>query len=531
MTQKPGIIGLANNKIGAVQVNMVDYKPFRTPETPLDPAEVEQSRKAVRALLDSLRTNTNFIPRGKDKTIAEIDLASHEIETKLRLTLQFGQLDDPYPKPFALPVPSQFRDKNYSSLHEALKAISRVDPGGNVPNMVRNLAHAIECGVAPEGQTIDLYTTSDPEFERWFDEQSSKVHERIHKTLLSVPARKGLHLQYARDDGATGTMGIGTRMHSTLTDMERHVRRLAGNNHNLVSESLYELTRGKPELGQYQEFQNPSTAFRQQCGFQNYSHTFMEGKQIPTISMNTDEMVEYVRSVEIRRDAPNSSNEPVDVNDSSLLFAAPLDKSRTLHPTTITMVNESFNRYFVAVSPKPQNTIHFPVNVSCGEFGGYNIACLPKGQDRIVVYSSVPHSKDGAAKILDMVGPNPDIDIRKQQTMGAGDSVATVLSLAHVWDVMEMLKQEAKPQHPLEDRFYEIASAIFVSLLSRVAGEVLYHSDCCDWSSVPAEAFHTIIHTTMQKSLDQATMFWRNIGAPMQTRENDWDVDIAMWKL
>ena len=130
-----------------------------------------------------------------------------------------------------------------------------------------------------------------------------------------------------------------------------------------------------------------------------------------------------------------------------------------------------------------------------------------------------------------MLGKNTDIDINKQHTMGAGDSVATVLSLSHIWDLEEMMKRHAKKEHARDPRFFETAAMVFVSLMSRVAGDILYHSSRCDWSSIPPPVFRELVGKTAEKSLDKAMDLWKGLPSPQSTKDPEWDICIAAWRL
>lgn len=133
--------------------------------------------------------------------------------------------------------------------------------------------------------------------------------------------------------------------------------------------------------------------------------------------------------------------------------------------------------------------------------------------------------------MVSTIGKNADISLGKNYVMGAGDAVATILSLAHLWDIPTILRSHAKKHYSLDARFIETASIIFVSLLSRFVGEMVFHSDRCDWTSIPQELFPEIIQRVAEKSLNAASHVWGRTEIPKQVRENEWDMDIALWKL
>ncbi len=134
--------------------------------------------------------------------------------------------------------------------------------------------------------------------------------------------------------------------------------------------------------------------------------------------------------------------------------------------------------------------------------------------------------------MLDLVGKDTEISLDIKRTMGAGDSVSSVLSMAHLWDMEELMGQMRESGHPIDTKYMEIAGTLFTSLLSRVAGEILYHSNRCDWMSVPPEKFREIIAVTAKKSLDLAADLWNQVDQkPTIAKEQEWDIDLAMWQL
>lgn len=522
--------GRTNSKLGAVQVNVVDYKPFMDMDG-IDEAEMQQIRSCTRKLIDSLRTYTTFMSPGEDKVATEIKLSNDEIGQKLHLNLLLGNKDEPFIKSLDIPVPKKYRGQSVNNLHEALAIISQLQPGGNVPNMVRNIAHAIHGKILPKDMEMLLYTTDEPVFQKWFSDLPEETRNRIDMRTMSVPSRKGLHLPYTSDlPGGIGTLGLVTPMHSTIQEMSANMGQLATCNHVLVSESYGQLVTKDNRL--YREFQNPSTAFREQCALDNYS-LMLHGGRIPIVSLNDLEMEKYLRSIESRRGLNSTSpstDELAEKKSKKPSFGQPFDENRKLSSATAELTSESFNRYFSCVTPHPEPQTYFPLSVSCGPLGGYHIACTPDGS-RYVIFSSTPQ-ESGTEKMFKIIGENEDIKMETKRTMGAGDSVSSVLSLVHLWDIDKVMSQMRSSSHPIDAKFIEISGIIFTSILSRFAGEILYHSSRCDWMSIPPDKFPDIISATAKKSLDLAACIWNSVDQkPTVACEPDWEIDIAMWQL
>lgn len=524
------ISGATNTKLGAVQINVVDYKPFLD-TTDISKEEMEAVQLVSRKLIDNLRAYTQFMTKDDDKVATNLRLVNTEIGEKLSLELELGKMEDPFLKRFDLPLPRKFRGRSVQDLHQALSEISQVQPGGNIPNMFRNMVHAIRSGLLPDTTEIDLHTTDEPVFMKWFDEIEQPIRDRVRLNMLSVPSRKGLHIPYKSDKpGGIGTLGLVTPMHSTIQAIQPNFNSLTDCNHVLVSESLGGLVTDANRR-QYREFQNPSSAFRQQCPLESYNLMLSKGR-IPFISMNMGEMDNYLKSVETRRaiNEVGTSGATNEEKKSQSFFSQPFDGQRDLNQATVQLVTEAFNRYFACITPYPEDQIYFPISVSCDAYGGYHVACTPDG-NRYAIFTSTPQG-NGAENMLKIIGPNDDIKLSTKRTMGAGDSVASILSMVHLWDIEKVIGSMRTKQHPLNPKFIEMASAIFVSLMSRFAGEVLYHSNRCDWMSVPPDVFPQIVQKTAEKSLNLAADSWNKIdGDPEVMREPEWDIDVAMWQI
>lgn len=520
-----------NSLLGAIQVNVVDYKPF-TDTSGITEAELQAIRDYCRRLIDQLRRDTTFMTPSDDKVSTVIELAQKQFDQKLHLHLLLGKGDEPLIRPVALPLPAKFHGLKPNSLHEALEVISTPQAGGNVPNMIRNITHVMRGRILPPDMQILLYSTLEPVFMEWLDAMDPAIRDHIAVKAIEIPSRKGLHLPYTSEKpGGIGTLGLITPMHSAIQTMHDHIGSLTACNHVLVSESLGQLV--THDFLNYREFQNPSSAFREQCALENYN-LMLNGGRIPIVSVNDEEMARYVTSIESRRalhpSIISTGGDETEKKPKEPSFGHPFDENRSFNSATADLATESFNRYFACIQPQTETQTYFPLSVSCGPFGGYHIACTPDGK-RHVVFSSTPQG-EGAQKMLDIIGPNEEVKLPIKRTMGAGDAVSSVLSLAHLLDIEQMMGQMKGHQHPINRKFIEVAASIFVGLLSRFAGEILYHTNRCDWLGVPPDKFRDIINATVQKSLDIAAGIWNSIDQkPTIAREPEWDIDIAMWQL
>lgn len=524
------VVGRDNVKLGAVQVNVVDYKPFSNAES-ISPTEMDIVQNATRTLLEELRMYTTIVQPGEDKVSAVTELRSNQIGDQLELLIKFGKTGQPFKKDFDLPLPKSLRGFSAADLHSALQNIGRIDPGGNVPNMVRNIVHLMSMNLMPPDFEVHLYSTSEPVFQQWYDSLAEHIRDRVHRTLLQIPSRTSIHLAYPGEKSTIETMGLVSPMHSTVNAVQPYMDTLAGCNHVLVSESLQPNIQSDTLARTYQEFQNPSSAFRSKCGIASYDMVIDRKypvQHIPFVSLNHTEMVTYLKSVEDRRDIMNQVGQQKK-NEPS--FNEPFDRNGHISTATVRNVTDSLQRYFTCITPTNNSSMYYPLSITCKASGGYTVAVSSDRGEKHVIFSSVPTEK-GSERMLALAGNHPDMSIDKHSTMGAGDSVASVISAVHLWNLEEMLgRLRQEDRHPLDAKFMEKASMIFTSLLGRFAGMILVHSDRCDWSCVSKEAFQNMILRTAEKSLDLAAACWSSGEYIQVMKEPEWGIDIATWKL
>lgn len=153
-------IGVENTKIGAVLVNITDYKPF-TDLSDVSVSEIEAVRLVVRKLRDALH-DKHFIRPGQDKVTARLSIQEWKSEDQyLVILLSLGEDDDDaFARRLKIPLPSKYWRSSALDLFDALAEISTLEPGGNVPNMIRNLMHALRSGVLPLESSIHLFSSS-----------------------------------------------------------------------------------------------------------------------------------------------------------------------------------------------------------------------------------------------------------------------------------------------------------------------------------------------------------------------------------
>lgn len=500
-------------KLGTVMQVMTDFKV--SPEY-LDPA--------VQNIVGKLRQEANLHQFTKgDKLPAHLRWRAGEplqLSGKLPIELYGGALGE-FIRPMAIPLSDKAPNGEVQSLEHALQLISRTDPGGNAPNEMRNLVRLMEGGVGPEH--LHLFTSSDALFEEWLQSVQGPVRDHIAVTRLSFASRMGVHLPYRLTE-RNGTLGISSPADTTRGPIRPHFADLLSCNHVIVSEGLGREIQasGMEEGHSLQQKMNPSSGLRADCALDAYEYV-QAGGPPPFATMNDEETDFYIRVLKGRVEGVDPEKlDPIP-------FPSPFGTGAEISESAVMRANASFNEYFQYVPHRESETLQFPLNVSCGGRGGYH-AAMVRGR-HYLVFSTVPE-EHGVAKLLDLAGNPHGIHKETERSMGAGDAVGALLSLANAWDATELLGEyavQAGRQTP-DERYLHIAGIVFVSLLSRIFGEYLFHTERTDFTEIPAERIRHIVDFAAQQALLVADQVWNAGPRPKVAKVEDLGIKVALWE-
>ena len=515
-----------NTGLGFVMQTMTDYKPHQRD------IDIEGLMDEVRLLKDGC-VQHKFVKGDKLPTITNV--RERLVRGVLKLELH-GEALGKWHFPLDIPLAKPFkRGKKVETLHDALMLFCATAPGGNAPNELRDIAHCMEAGIGPSH--VEVFTSTDPLFQSWYAGLSEPVRERIRITVLgengqkkgslgSFPPRQGLHLPYRlRESHGTGTLAISNPASSTVPYIRGHLETLLKLDHTIVSEglSVAMLETTLPGRQNFLQKLNPSSAFRSQCAIDSWEGAKAGGRP-PILTMNNDEFDYYIRCIKARveDDVDPDKLDPIPL-------PSPFGSGEEVNVTTVAIANDGFREYLRHVPARQDERLHILLNVSAGAQGGYHLAT--KGSRRYVVYSTIP-DKHGTHQLIRLVGRPAGLHAKTERSMGAGDSVGAILSLANIWDLEELLAQYASSNRrgsPSKE-YVRAAAVIFVSLLSRYIGECLYRTERCDMTDIPPENIRLLIDHAAKQALIAADDVWNVAPRPKGTVVAN-GIRLALWEL
>lgn len=508
-------------KVGAIMQAMTDFK--IRPEC-LDPL--------IHETILRLRSDSDYHQFGKgDKLPANMRLrrAPVHLPDVMPVELYGGALGE-FRRDLDIPLmSSSVPRQEVNTIEEGLKKISTMGPGGNTPNEVRNMVHLMAAGVGPE--QLHLYSSSDFLFEEWLQSLPPAAHERIHLTKLSLASRIGVHFPYRGADHKgvlqNGTLAISSPAESTRDAIRLHLQELLVCHNVIVSEGLGRQILETQLQGREKLVQkiNPSSALRGDCAVDAYEY-IQKGGYPPIATMNDEEADFYIRTLKGRVEDKNP--EKLD----PFFFPSPFGAHGGVNDMAVDAASQGFNEYLRYIPAPHTEQLLFPLNISCGKQGGYHLAHC--GGKHYVVFTTTPH-RAGAQFLLDTVGNPPGIQMGTALSMGAGDAVGTLLSLTNrVWDVEELMGEYAKKSqkhHSVDEHYLRVASMIFVSILSRILGEYVFHSEKTDFTDVPPGSLRNIVNYAAEQALAATEPVWHVGPVPKQSAVEELGINVALWEL
>lgn len=511
----------SGTQIAAVMQTMVDYK---LDETKINIADL------IGPVAD-LRADYQHHGFGKgDKLATNVDLprGGHaKLKGVLPLELTGGALGK-FHRYLDIPINhKRVPLRNVRTLHGGLSRICRMYPGGNAPNETRNMVQFMEAGIGP--QQLELYSSTDALFEQWYRSITPAIRDRVHRTILQMddggkkvqlPSRMGLHLPC----GDNGTISIANPATSTVPYIRDQLQSLLEYDQVIVSEGLCRAMLASRLKGRKNLVQkiNPSSAFRGDCAIDAYEYC-RSGGASPIVTMNDDEFDYYVRCIKGRIE----EEEPEKLDP--IPFLSPFDDDGALDHGRVRVANNGFNEYFRYIRTPRTPNLTFPLNVSSGKRGGYHVAV--KDGRLFVAFSTTPHTA-GTRKLLRVAGDPPGVGMRIKKSMGAGDSLGALLSLANVWDTEEFIAQHAAEtcKKLLSGDQKRAAAILFISILNRYIGELLFHTEKCDLSDVAPAKLRDVVLYAADQAIRASGAVW-NVGQKPKVGAVEGGMKVAIWEL
>ena len=135
-------------------------------------------------------------------------------------------------------------------------------------------------------------------------------------------------------------------------------------------------------------------------------------------------------------------------------------------------------------------------------------------------------SKEGEQRLFEETGIVPIPEIRET---GAGDVVASILSLFDSVGPEVVVKTYFRGQEGDHTDFRNLASTIFVSVLGRVVGNLLVRTMKTTLADVDPEKLGNLIEEVASESVAAARRVVKLLPEPAYTSIDRWGIRMTLW--
>lgn len=402
----------------------------------------------------------------------------------------------------------------------------QIDDGGNVQNMIVNAVIAAKCAHLQESLTkrksalrITIASSSDP-FSRLAPEAAETLRKECDVFILDIPDRFAIQVPWEEDE-RRGTLAISSEPRrtgdalQTLIGRDRKFKKAFERANCFVSSDPIYNELGLHAKPPYTYIVNASTAFRSLVAADSYSRTVV-------LPMNNEEAGDVCKLLlqrgleeELDKVERPPFNSPLTTSGEEIDHEAlrELDRSVDMLATYI-----PFHRN--------RDRMSFACPISFGADGGLLVGV---GRETMVCFTSTPLVEKEDA-LLDEFGDATRMSLDRRYEVGAGDSVATIITLFNAIDPIVFIAGHLSGRENDDSLLGELASTIFVSVLGRIAGNFLTRTNLTHWANINEDAFPRLIDEVAQESLTMARKMVRKLHAPVIGEIARWGINVVMWK-
>lgn len=399
-----------------------------------------------------------------------------------------------------------------------------VDDGGNIQNMLLDMVVLLG-GLAehqfPNLPSLVVASSSDP-FEQCDRGIAVEFDHFVKHFKLDLEDRYSIQMPWTGEDGCSGTLAITSepkRSHVALVGLlsEAAVFRQLFRQANcfVSSDPLFELIQqyGQPPFAYVI---NASTAFRSLVAVSSYgTHALLpmnqgEASQVCKLLLQRGQGTDLDQTETPRFPSPFSLVESEVDRDALKILDQTLDK---------------FTRYNLL--HRAPNGMAFVCPISFGAEGGLIVGI---DNQSIACFTSVPNEEGRAAiasSFCDIEKPIDGIYFE----VGAGDSVAAVITLFNTVDPGCLIDAIASERARRHRSLMSLARTIFVSVLSRVVGELLLRTQKTYLANVSRRSVGLLLREVAEKSLGAAERVVKHLPSEGYTEIEEWGIQVVVWQL
>ncbi|MFA6038891.1 MAG: hypothetical protein WCV62_05155 [Candidatus Peribacteraceae bacterium] len=374
---------------------------------------------------------------------------------------------------------------------------ARIDDGGNVQNQVVDMALVVAFSNIQQllddvhkRLVLTVASSGDP-FDKLPLHLKNRVKGVVDVHTLDLPGRVAVQVPWV--DGAEhGTLGITSEARESKAAVEKLIQECDEFRKAFhvatcfaTTDSLFEQLEKFAEPD-YCYIINASTAFRTRVAEQSY-------KRAVLLPMNEGEAADVCRVLLLRATDEEQERPPFpspfkpngyEVDTEALRqLDVSLDVFRTYLP---------FDRQIKRGS--------FAAPISFGPKGGLIVGV---GHEDLACFTTIPNP-DGETRILKDYCEPSDVVMGREFEMGAGDAVASMVTLFQAIDPQLYIKPFMEEGEGNNRQFINLVSTIFLSVLSRIVGNLAVRNRQTNLSNVRPDAFTSIFEDVAQESITLA---------------------------
>ncbi len=401
------------------------------------------------------------------------------------------------------------------SLFSSVKG-ARVDDGGNIQNMIVNMALAlVDCEEFRGKIHLTVASSSDP-FARMPESVAARLRDVCKVYHLPLPDRICIHAPWERD-GHSGTLAIASEPERTdralekLLETEPAFAKAFARATCFVSSDCIHRQLETAATPPYVELVNASTAFRSLVAAESYSRTVL-------LPMNNGEASDVCKlllqrglEVELEKIERPAFPPPLTTSGDEIDWEA------------LQQLDESIDR-FVSYIPLRNHSYTCPIT-----FGADGGLLIGSGQNQIACFVSTP-SLEGEKRLVEEFGNSDQIDWGRVHEVGAGDAAAVPIAFFNTIDPRVIIKPYLEGREPRNAELSDFASTLFVNLVARIAGAFLVRTVDTHWSNVRSGGFHSILIEAAREAVSVARGNVKRLSHPVLCEVKRWGMKVVVWR-
>ena len=395
---------------------------------------------------------------------------------------------------------------------------ARLDSGGNVQNMIVNLALAVHhASESVDGRRLrmTIASSSDP-FDGMPAELAASLREKCDLFHLGIPDRVAIHVPWAEED-QTGTLAITSEPERTDKALERLIgeedafrKAFRGATAFVSTDPIYEqlIKHARPP---FSTVINASTAFRALVASESYSRAVL----LPMNNEEAGDVCKLLLQRGLEQELAQVSRPP---------FPSPLNTSGDeIDGEALAELNHSLGLFMTYV-PLRHPSLTCPIT-----FGAHGGLIIGAGQETIACFASTP-SPEGERQLLEQFGHPERIVTDRKYEAGAGDAAASIVAFFNTVDPRLFVRRPMEGREKEDRLLSELATAIFVCSLSRIAGNFVIRTSQTNWSNIDERAFSRLLENVATEALHLARSMVKKVHGPVLGELKKWGIKVVVWK-